>query len=58
MAERLTHEQFDLEIEEAMKPPSGKQGQTFTPGIEALRETMARKRLSAGQQQEQLPVAR
>ena len=42
---RLTHDEIDRRVEEAMKPPSQKQGQNFDPGIQGLRQAAARKGL-------------
>ncbi len=41
MADKLTHEDFDRQVEEAMKPPAGRQvaGQGFSPGIQKMRQS-------------------
>ena len=37
----LTHQEFDRQVEEAMKPPAGRQvaGQGFSPGIQKMRQS-------------------
>ncbi len=42
----LTHQEFDRQVEEAMKPPAGRQvaGQGFSPGIQKMRQSAKRRR--------------
>ena len=46
MAEKLTHEEFDRQVEEAMNPPVANQGagQGFSPGIQKMRQSAKRRR--------------
>ena len=39
MPEKLTHEEFDRRVREAMKPPATQVGQSFSPAIQNLRQT-------------------
>lgn len=56
MAEKLTHEEFDRQVEEAMKPPTTQAGGGFAPSIQKMRQTASkRKPLRQGRQ---LTIAR
>ncbi len=56
MTEKLTHEEFDRQVEEAMQSPTAQGGQGFSPGIQKMRHTASkRKPLRQGNQ---LPIAR
>ncbi len=54
MAEKLTHQEFDRQVEEAMETPTAQGGQGFSPGIQKMRQTASkRKPLPA---RRQLPI--
>ena len=48
MAEKLTHEEFDRRVTEAMKPPAKQGRQNFSPGIQRMRQ--------AGRQRSPMPI--
>ena len=44
MAEKLTHEEFDKQVEEAMNPSSAQAGGGFSPSIQKMRETASKRK--------------
>lgn len=45
MADKLTHQEFDRRVEEAMKPQAGGNGGgNFAPGLQQLRQVAGRRR--------------
>lgn len=44
MADKLTHEEFDRQVEEAMKPPTAQAGRGFSTGIQKIRQTAKQRR--------------
>lgn len=41
---KLTHEEFDRQVEEAQKPPSDQTGGNFAPGVQQLRQAAGKRR--------------
>ena len=56
MAEKLTHEEFDRQVEEAMQPATAQGGQGFAPGIQKMRQTASKRKPLPVRRQ--LPIAR
>lgn len=44
MAEKLTHEEFDRRVEEAMKPQGMQGGAGFAPAIQKMRQIASKRR--------------
>ena len=56
MAEKLTHEEFNRQVEEAMQSPTAQGGQGFSLGIQKMRQTASKRKPL--QQGRQITVAR
>lgn len=44
MAEKLTHQEFDKQVEEAMNPSTAQAGGGFAPGIQKMRQTASKRK--------------
>lgn len=53
---KLTHEEFDRQVEEAMKSPTAQAGRGFSPNIQRMRQTASKRRPQG--RGRQLPIAR
>ncbi len=55
---KLTKDEFNRRVREAMKPPAAASGNRFAPGLQSLRQAASRRRLPAAAPVQQLPAGR